>query len=273
MGQACGAGVVPTEPDITFPRKRNCVLGATEEHTLDFEKLDAMHQSLKAFEKLDDACQMSGSPMMLKSLSEDSLCDEEDNGWAVGNRAVVTDEQCYIREGPSADAAPIGVLKPWMTVVLMKLVEDNGRTWAFVDPPITSKKGPSAGWAILEGEACGEHSKLQLRKLDLSWEVGRVYKGREGTILRAGSELNSARLGALKKDDKVEILELQTNEGDSKSRLRAKVLIWRTRETAWISPRSKDGFHLLKRFKVQKLEMCGRLAQTATKQKHRRGGA
>jgi len=264
MGQACGAENRVAVPDGTFPRKRNCVLGVTEEHTLDLTESSPIKQIIKQNRE-------SNSPAVVKTFSEEYLSDEGDDGWSVGNRCVVKHQHCCLREAPRADATQSGIVKPWMTVVIMKLVEDDGRLWAFVDPPVAEKGGPPPGWAILEGEDCDANSKLCLKKLDLSWEVGRVYKAREGTILRSGMELTSQRVGSLQKDDKAEVLELQMLEGECKTRLRAKVLIWRTRETGWLSPRSKDGLHLLKRFKVQKLEMSGRLAQAAPKS--RRGGA
>lgn len=242
MGAACGAG---THAETPGPRKRNCTLGVTEEHTLDLTQ--------------------QASPQ--KALGEDPLLSDADDAWQVGNRYQLQASACQLREAPQSDSSVVGDLKPSMIVVLLKVAKDEeseGRLWGYLDPPAGSK-GPVAGWAILEGEGCGEGSKLAARKLDLCWEVGRVYEARKGTVLRAGAEFSSEKLSGMQRGDKVEVLELCVLEGavQCKTKLRAKVLVWRTREIGWLSPRSADGVHLLRDFKIHTLEMAGRLTRVS----------
>lgn len=239
--------------------KRNCLL----------ENTDPLHEHT-----FDDTRQQQAD-------------DEEDAdaGWQVGNAYVVTQQPCPLHASPAADATHLGDVKLGVVVVLLKTTGGADRTlWGLLDPP-PADKDISAGWALLEG--AGEAGDIKLVRKSGHWEVGGAYRARGGAIVRKRAELSSEIVCNLVRGDYMEVLDFEViyetrrkgKDGDKrlqKPRLRAKVLMWKSREIGWVSPRNSDGVHLLLPMKMQKLEVFTREAicvPVVSKQRQRRGGA
>lgn len=187
-----------------------------------------------------------------------------DEIWELGNGYVVMEGPCCLHESPTADSMLVSEVRPGVVLVLLKTAEGpEGSLWGLFDPPPASKK-LAIGWAELVGAEGKTTGGKLLRKPDLYWEVGGAYRARGGTVMRESAEISSKKVCNLCREDNVEVLDFQvvqdSDSAASKNRpkFRAKVLLWRTREVGWVSPRNEDGLHLLLPLKVEKVQVFGR---------------
>jgi len=270
MGQT---GSLHEEPEQSRRRKRNC-------------KLEAVVADLEDAE--DAKAQASEEP-------------DEDEDWLVGSGYAVIGCPCTLYKSPALDAEECGNAKPGSVLVLMKTMEGASKTvWGLLEPSPMAKS-ISTGWAMLEdpraAPASGSSRPL-VRKPDLFWEVNGAYRARGGAIVRATSDLASERVCNLERGDMLEVLEFAViNEeacggtaspadqkeiekdgetspkGRDRPKLRAKVLLWKSREIGWVTPRNNDGVHLLLPLKAHKLEVFGRESCKLPGGKQRLGGS
>jgi len=160
-------------------------------------------------------------------------------------------------------------------LLLLQTAEGPANTlWGLLEPPPAVPGLLSTGWALLEGPsgAGGRPQRPLVRKRRHFWEVGAAYRARGGAIMRAGVDLSSDRVGTLERGDMMEVLEFAVLHGATsgedgsaseaaeavRPKLRAKVLLWKTRSAGWVTPRNNDGLHLLLPLRGQKLEGFGR---------------
>jgi len=212
------------------------------------------------------ACLERVDPGWARAHSTESL-DSEGEQWVPGW------EYCVQQGGMTTREAPLGrVQGTWKAgtrLVLLKTVEESGILWGCLDP----LQAEPASWAMLaltDAAAAAARADAAtppgegpwLDKLRSGWEVGQSYMLKAGTIVRREAALGSERVRSLEEQELAEILEIGLHEGDGvfKTRLRVKVLTWRTHTTGWISCIGEDGNRLVndKRPQMEKLDLNGR---------------
>jgi len=221
------------------------------------------------------ACLERVDPGWVRSFSAESLDSQGSSSgrdlWVPGGEYQVPCGGIATRSAPFGEVQ--GSWKMGTRLALLKVVEESGVLWGYLDP----LQVDAARWAMLaitnEQAAAERWDEAMLpqglgpclEKLKTGWEVGQSYMLKQGTIIRRAADLSSERVASLEDQELAEILEVGLHEGEGfmKTRLRVKVLTWKTHTTGWISCIGEDGNRLVndKRQQMGKLDLSGRSAQ------------